>query len=216
MGKLSGLLSVFSPTDEQAMGRLQRQDDQAAFVQLVRHWEKPVFRLCARMTGDAHLAEDLKQEVFTRVFTRRKDFRGGFKFSTWLWRIALNLCYDELRKRGRHGECPLPEDWGEATPLLEPATEEPAPDACLAAAEECDLVRQALLQLPDTQRAALALRYCEGLKLRELAEVLEVPATTAASRVAAGLARLTQILEPTLGPTRGKPGAVASPSPSDL
>src|SRR6185503_17139373 len=100
-------------TDEQAMWRVQMQDDHRAFAHLVERWEAPILRLCARMTGDLHRGEDLKQEAFARVFVRRKGYRPPAKFSTWLWRIALNLCYDELRKRERHGECPLDEEWVE-------------------------------------------------------------------------------------------------------
>ena len=149
------------------------------------------------MTGDAHRGEDLKQETFARVFARRKDFRTDRKFSTWVWRIALNLCYDELRKLSRHGECSL--EGNEAEPVHEPASEEPSPDLRLEAQEECELVRQALLRLPEAQRSVLVLRYCEGLKLREISEILEIPETTASSRIAVGLARITRLLEPELG-----------------
>lgn len=185
--------------DEQAMWRLQMQNEHAAFVQLLERWEQPVLRLCARMIGDAHRAEDLKQETFARVFARCKDFRPDGKFSTWLWRIALNLCYDELRRRQRHGECPLEVNSpdGSSAPQ-EFAADEPGPDLCLAAQEESELVRQALLRLPENQRAALVLRYCEGLKLREIADVLEIPETTASSRIAVGLVQLTRLLEPEL------------------
>lgn len=185
--------------DEQAMWRLQMQNEHTAFVQLLERWEQPVLRLCARMVGDPHRAEDLKQETFARVFARRKEFRPNGKFSTWLWRIALNLCYDELRRRHRHGECPLEKDSPDATSApRELASEEPGPDLCLAAQEESELVRQALLRLPEHQRAALVLRYCEGLKLREIADVLEIPETTASSRIAVGLVQLTRFLEPEL------------------
>jgi RNA polymerase sigma-70 factor (ECF subfamily) len=186
--------------DEQAMWRVQMQNEHAAFVELLQRWEQPILRLCARMTGDLHRAEDLKQETFARVFARRKEFRPEGKFSTWLWRIALNLCYDELRRRQRHGECPLETDQVDAgSDVREVASEEPGPDFSLAAQEESELVRQALLRLPENQRAAVVLRYCEGLKLREIADVLEIPETTASSRIAVGLAQLTRMLEPELG-----------------
>ena len=198
MGKMSFLPSLFSMTDEQAMRRVQAQDDPAAFGRLVRRWEEPIVRLCARMTGDAHRGEDLKQEAFARVFARRKEYRPEAKFSTWLWRIALNLCYDELRKQRRHAEFPLEDRPDEPGGKAEPADEQLSPDWRLATAEECELVRCALLRLPETQRAALVLRYCEGLKLREISQILEIPETTAGSRVAAGLAQITRILEPQL------------------
>src|SRR5215472_8843481 len=95
------LRSFFGISDEQAMWRVQQADDEAAFALLVRRWEGPIQRLCERMTGDAHAAEDLAQETFVRVFAGRKEYQPDGKFSTWLWRIALNLCYDELRRRQR-------------------------------------------------------------------------------------------------------------------
>ncbi|HEX4264017.1 MAG TPA: sigma-70 family RNA polymerase sigma factor [Verrucomicrobiae bacterium] len=193
MGKLSDLFSI---TDEQAMWRVQAQDDHAAFARLVQRWELPILRLCERMTGDQ--GEDLKQETFARAFLKRKEFRGGCKFSTWLWRIALNLCYDELRKRQRRGEnCGGPES-EDGIDLPESASPELAPDLQVAAREECEVVRCALLRLPLTLQTALGLRYCEGLKVREIAEILEIPETTAGSRIAAGLEQISRILGPQL------------------
>lgn len=180
------------------MWRVQTQDDPQAFAQLVQRWEKPILRLCARMTGDTHRGEDLKQETFVRVFARRKNFRSDAKFSTWLWRIALNLCYDELRRtKRRSGNAPATEpDDGLAIPVEELASDEPGPDRRLVREEEEALVRQALLRLPEECRSVLVLRYCEGLKLREIEEILDVPKTTVCSRIALGLARLSRMLEP--------------------
>ena len=149
------------------------------------------------MTGNSQQGEDLKQETFARIFLRRKDFRQGGKFSTWLWRIALNLCYDELRKRRVHRESvPELEEGEEPRCVREPVSEEPSPDLRLAAQEEHEMVRCALLRLPEAQRAVLVLRYCEGLKLREIGDVLEIPESTASSRIAMGLAQITRLLEP--------------------
>jgi RNA polymerase sigma-70 factor (ECF subfamily) len=196
MGKLSFLLPLIPMTDEQAMWRVQTTDDNAAFSQLVQRWEQPILRLCARMTGNLHQAEDLKQEAFTRIFVRRKDFRQGYRFSTWLWRIALNLCYDELRKRQRHREFSIEDGVDDAGYGGEQASDEASPDSRLATREECELVRCALLRLPEAHRAVLVLRYCEGLKMREIADILEIPETTASSRIAVGLAQITRLLEP--------------------
>src|ERR1041384_6662789 len=103
----ASLRSLFAITDEQAMWRVQTQDDERAFAQLVRRWEGPIQRLATRVTGDAHRGQDLAQETFARVFAKRKDYQPSGRFSTWLWRISLNLCYDELRRRQRRGESSL-------------------------------------------------------------------------------------------------------------
>src|SRR5437870_8674420 len=158
MSKITFLSSLFSMTDEQAMGRVQAQDDPRAFARLVERWEEPICRLCARMTGDPHRGEDLKQDTFARVFEKRKSFRPTARFSTWLWRIALNLCYDELRRINRRGESPLVADENDGNGVGRLATELPAPDTQLAAQEEGELVRRALLQLPEIYRVVLVLR----------------------------------------------------------
>src|ERR1043166_6121877 len=121
--------SLFGGSDEQMMLRVKSHDDSEAFARLVTRWERPIQRLCARMTGDAHRAEDLAQTVFVRVFARRADWEPAGRFSTFLWRIALNLCHDELRRIRRRGECSLEaldEEAGSGLELL--AADEPAPD----------------------------------------------------------------------------------------
>jgi RNA polymerase sigma-70 factor (ECF subfamily) len=191
--------TLFSQTDEQAMWSVQMNDDHAAFARLVQRWEEPIFRLCARMMGNEHQAEDLRQETFARVYTHRREFRTDAKFSTWLWRIALNLCYDELRKRRRHGEYPLEDDsGGRIDSIREYAADEPSPDLQAVTQEENEIVRQALRRLPETGRTVLALRYGEGLKLREIADILETSEATVSYRIANALDQMTRILEPCL------------------
>src|SRR5262245_65771377 len=97
-GAFSTLSLLFCTTDEQAMLRVQAEDDHRAFAQLVTRWEEPIRRLCTRMVGDAHRGEDLKQETFAKLFARRKSYQATGRFSTFLWRVALNVCYDELRR----------------------------------------------------------------------------------------------------------------------
>jgi RNA polymerase sigma-70 factor (ECF subfamily) len=190
---------LFAITDEQAMWRVQTRDDPHAFARLVQRWQWPIRSLCARMTGDVHRGEDLAQETFARLFARRKDYQPTGKFSTYLWRIALNLCYDELRRVNRHGVTSLDADDGEAiSALKEFVAGEPGPDASLIERERADLVRQALLRLPETHRGVVALRHYEGLKFREIAEVLDIPEGTVKSRMAEGLSQLGRWLKPRL------------------
>lgn len=201
------------------MARVRARDDERAFAQLVRRWEGPIQRLCARMTGDVHRAEDLTQDAFLRVFSRRKDYQPTAKFSTWLWRIALNLCYDELRRRRRREEFPLEIGGGsgedaEVLPV-EVAGSDMAPDEALAGSERGEWVRRALMQLPEAQRAVLVLRHYEDLKFREIAEVLELPEGTVKSRTADALVRMSRLLEPMLADSRGqKPGTRGQPRES--
>jgi RNA polymerase sigma-70 factor (ECF subfamily) len=182
-------------TDEQAMWRVQMHDDHEAFGELVRRWEPPIRRLCIRMTGDEHRGEDLAQEALVRVFAKRTDYRQGGKFSTWLWRIALNLCHDEARRVNRRGEFPLEEDQDDGSRLR---AFEPNPAERLLEQERAEQVREALMTLPETHRAVLVLREYEGLKLREIAEALDIPEGTVKSRMAEALMRLERRLKPFL------------------
>jgi RNA polymerase sigma-70 factor, ECF subfamily len=195
----ASLRSLFAISDEQTMWRVRTQDDEGAFARLVRRWEGPIQRLCARMTGDAHRGEDLAQETFARVFAKRKEYQPNGKFSTWLWRIALNLCYDELRRRERRQESFLDDAGVEAIAALEAfVAPEPAPDKSLVEQERGELVRKALLKLPEVYRTVLVLRHYEDLKFREIAAVLDVPEGTVKSRMAEALTQMGRLLKPAL------------------
>lgn len=196
MRTLTSLSVLFSIPDEELMGRVQAENDYCAFTQLVERWEDPVWNLCARMTGDPHRGEDLKQEVFARLFEKRQDYEPSKRFSTWLWRIALNHCYDELRRHNRRSEVSGDENRAQASAVASKSIAvEPGPDAELVKKEEGEMVRAALLQLPEIYRAVLVLRHYEELKLREIAEVLKIPEGTVNSRLAEGYARMTRILD---------------------
>jgi RNA polymerase sigma-70 factor (ECF subfamily) len=147
----------------------------------------------------------LKQETFARLFARRKDYDPAQRFGTWLWRMALNVCYDELRRNYRHREIgrELLEPQGDT--LEECAAEGPGPDDNTAQLEEGELVRRALMQLPEIYRTVIVLRHYEDLKLARIAEILGIPEGTVNSRMAEALSRLSRLLKPQLS---GKPAAV--------
>jgi len=190
------LTSLFSASDEQMMWRVKMQDDSQAFARLVARWEKPIQRLCARMTGDAHRAEDLTQTAFARVFARRADWQPVGRFSTFLWRVALNLCHDDLRRTRRRGEFSLDAlDDEDGAGVENLAGDEPAPDAQADSHERGALVRQALLELAPHYREVVVLRHYQGLKFREIGEVLGIPEGTVKSRMAEALGQLHRLLK---------------------
>lgn len=203
MGKLdfSALSLLFSRTDEETMWRVKIEDDHRAFAQLVERWEEPIRRLCTRMTGDEHRGQDLKQETFSRLYQKRQTYEPVGRFSTYLWRIALNVCYDDLRRVNRRKEFIPANDNDEATIEEFPDAEE-APDSQAANADEAELVRRALIRLPEHYRTVLVLRHYEGLKIIKIAEILQIPIGTVNSRLSEGLARLSRMLEPQLGHER--------------
>jgi RNA polymerase sigma-70 factor (ECF subfamily) len=195
--RLPALLAL---TDQAAMDRVQRSGDAGAFALLLRRWRPRIHRLCLRMTGDEHLAEDLAQETFARLFARRRHYRGEAPLGTYLWRTALNLCTDERRRLAR-------EPAWRADPA-EPATgglgslvgRTSSPYEAAARSEREAIVRKALADLPEHYRSVVVLRHYEGLKFREIADVLAIPQGTVKSRMAEALTRLEHSLRDAVGP----------------
>ncbi len=181
-------------TDEELMAAAQRGDE-GAFTRLVERWRVAVWRLCTRMTGDAHRGEELAQEAFARLFGARATYRSRARFSTYLWRIAVNLCHDERRRVERRKEEPVSPAAFDAAPSATGAGSEPI-DRVMVAEEQAALVRSALARLPESHRAMVVLRHYEGLKFREIAEVLDIPEGTVKSRMAHSLTELARHLKP--------------------
>ncbi len=191
--------ALFSSPDEQAMWRVKMDDDPEAFAELVQRWQKPIQNLCTRMVGDSHRGEDLTQETFARLFAKRKSYEARSKLSTFLWRIALNICYDELRRLRRRGETPLEaaaSGGDDDLPTIDIEADGPGPHDDLVGQERAAAVRDALQRIGEPYRAVLVLRHYEGLKFREIADVLEIPEGTVKSRMAEGLSQLQKILHP--------------------
>jgi len=192
-----------SMTDEQAMRDVQQHGDHAAFARLVERWEAPIRRLATRMTGDAHRGEDLAQETFARVFANRHQFDPQRKFSTWLWQIALNVCRAESRRLMRIAL--------DSDSIDHQHAQHGSPEKSLIDSERVALVRSALARLEESQRIVVILREYEGLKFREIAEVLQTPEGTVKSRMADALAQLGRALAPAIsGENRRAPRAVCA------
>jgi RNA polymerase sigma-70 factor (ECF subfamily) len=193
-------------SDEQAMRHVQASGDPRAFGQLLSRWDAPIRRLCIRMTGDEHRGEDLAQEAFARVFAHREQFDASRRFSTWLWRIAINLCHEEARRAGRRGEVPM--SIGGDEPMQFPCPERAPPDRAQAS-EGAERVRLAMAKLPDSHRAVVVLREYEGLKFREISEVLGVPEGTVKWHMSEALNQLRRELK-SMGPEGVMPAIPAS------
>jgi RNA polymerase sigma-70 factor (ECF subfamily) len=182
-------------SDEALMLQLQT-DDLCSFDTLVRRWEKPLLNYCYRMVNDIALAEDLRQEVFLRIYRSAKTYRATAQFSTWLYRIATNLCLDTLAKQKRRKEAPIAaylesksENFDER--FIDPSE---APDTVVLKKEMESQVRSALARLPENQRIVVIMRHYHDLKFHEIAEILERPISTIKSRMAAGIECLNRML----------------------
>ncbi len=176
-----------------------KEGDQTAFNLLVWRWEKPLFNFTYKYVGDAHLAQDLVQETFVRVLRSIQGYEHRGAFSTWLYRIAVNLCKDHLRKRripmvSLHDYYTTPS--GERVYVQERvADQRAASDEAVAAARRKELVRRLLAGLPDEQRIVILMKEYQGLKFREIAEVLDEPEGTVKARLYRGLRTMREQLE---------------------
>ncbi len=167
-------------SDDADLIRRWQHGDGSAFEELVRRWQQPVARFVQRLTGRADLVADLCQEVFLRVFQAAPRDRESGSFRTWLYRIALNVTRDALRRR--RSLAPLDG--------VEPFDRAASGDAICEHRELAGLVEQAVAELPEPLRLVLTLRHDGGLSFEEIARLTETPASTVKSRFAAALARL--------------------------
>lgn len=149
------------PSSTELMARLAK-GDMAALGDIVSRHQDNVLSLSYRVLGDWHRAEDVAQETFLRVHRAAKHYRPKAKFTTWLYRIVVNLCFDEQRKRAKA-----------AAPLENVGSEILAESDCNVAEKKelAELVRTAVNELPERQRLAVILHRYDGLSHGEISEV---------------------------------------------
>jgi RNA polymerase sigma-70 factor (ECF subfamily) len=161
------------------------QGDRRAFEALIRLHEDRVFAICMGVIRSRDLALEATQETFITLYRKLDRFDGKSAFSTWLYRVTTNTCYDVLRRAKRHLAEPLPE-------YHDPADSGAQDD--LDAVELRPDLRDALAAIPEEFRAAVVLSDLEGLPVAEVAEILEVPPGTVKSRVFRGRRLLAEFL----------------------
>jgi RNA polymerase sigma-70 factor (ECF subfamily) len=176
-----------------------RQGDPGAFNLLVWRWEKPLYNFIWKYVGDATLAEDLVQDTFLRVLRSIRRYSHQGSLSTWLYRIAINLCKDHL-KRKRLPMVSLHDYYttasGDRIHVQDRIADEGAvTDREMHAEERAELVRRLLGSLPEEERAVILLKEYQELTFREIAEVLGVPEGTVKSRLYHGLRSMRTSLE---------------------
>ena len=180
-------------TDEQLVA-LAAGGDTGAFNQLVVRWERPIFALAYRTLGREEDARDVCQEAFLRAFRAIKGFKRQAKFSSWLYRIALNLCRDWIRKERRVTVVQASDDLESETR----ATLDPRQDSVEEIVTRRDLgraVERVMATLPDEQRATIVLKEYHGLTFQEIADLQKCPLSTVKTRLYQGLGVLRQQLD---------------------
>ncbi|MFO7292106.1 MAG: RNA polymerase sigma factor SigM [Actinomycetes bacterium] len=159
--------------------------DRAAFDELMRRHEDRVFAICLRIVRDREVALDTVQDTFLTVFRKAGQFRGESQFSTWLYRVAVNTCYDHLRRRKRRPTEPLPEGF-------EPPDRHV--DSALSSVELRPDLTTALASLSEEFRTTLVLADVEGFPIGEVARILDVAEGTVKSRLHRARKELARIL----------------------
>jgi RNA polymerase sigma-70 factor (ECF subfamily) len=163
-------------TDVQLMLDVKAGDEQS-FEVLLRKYRTPVINFLYRMVRDSATAEDLAQEVFLRVYRARQEYAPSAKFTTWMFRIATNLALNALRdNRYRQLEISLdqPVETNESEqPALEVADSTPSAEQQLVARTRTEMIRNAIIVLPEKQRAAVLLHKYQELDYGEIAKILE-------------------------------------------
>ncbi len=179
-------------TDEELVAKSIRGDADS-FNELVLRWERPIYALAYRTIGREEDARDVCQETFLRAFRALPGFRGQAKFSSWLYRIALNLCRDWIRRERRAPVMQPPEE----VDLIEmAAAAEPSEsiENLVARKNLTRLVEKAMALLPEEQRTAIVLKEYHGLTFQEIAELVGCPLSTVKTRLYQGLVVLRREL----------------------
>lgn len=189
--------------DTRLIDRLVARDERA-FNELVRSYEGRIVRLLTRMVGNEEEAKDLAQDVFVQVFKAIGSFRGDSKFSTWLYRIAVNLCKNRVKYlRVRHTN-----EQDELDSVAEGsfASGRPAgggglgrPDEQMAGKQVERIVQLAIQELEPSFRECLVLRDVEELSYEEIEQITGLPAGTVKSRIHRARATLREKVERELG-----------------
>lgn len=180
-------------TDEELVER-SIGGDLDSFNQLVTRWERPIYALAYRVLGREEDARDVAQEAFLRAFRALPGFKGQAKFSSWLYRITLNLCRDWIRRRNRSRELQAPE----GVDVIELAAEQGPTESVEDLVTRKDLSRRvavAMQALSEDQRTTIVLKEYEGLTFQEISDLLGVPLSTVKTRLYQGLTVLRRELE---------------------
>ncbi|MDQ0157490.1 RNA polymerase sigma factor SigW [Robertmurraya andreesenii] len=169
--------------------------DQNAYAEIVELYKDKVFQLCYRMLGNRHEAEDMAQEAFIRAYVNIASFNINLKFSTWLYRIATNLCIDRIRKKKPDFYLDAEVSGTDGLTMYSQIPSDTAlPEEEVESMELQDIIQREISRLPEKYRSVIVLKYIEELSLNEISEILDMPLGTVKTRIHRGREALRQQL----------------------
>lgn len=161
--------------------------DQSAFSDIVNLYQHKLYQVCFRMLGNKQEAEDIAQEAFVRAYINLHTYDQKRKFSTWLYRIATNLCIDRIRKKKPDYYLDAEVAGTDGLDMYSHiASTEKLPDETVEQMELQDRIQYEISRLPDKYRAVIVLKYIEDLSLQEISEILDLPLGTVKTRIHRG------------------------------
>jgi RNA polymerase sigma-70 factor, ECF subfamily len=172
-------------SDEMALVRAAKQGDVSAFEQLVKRYDRNIFRIAQHITQNREDAEDVVQDAFLKAYENLEQFQGNSKFYTWLVRIAVNESLMKLRRRKTSKTVSMDEDveTEEGSMPREFADWSPNPEQQFGQSELGDILRKTIQGLPSGFRTVFVLRDVEGLSTEETAEMLDLSIPAVKSRL---------------------------------
>ncbi len=182
----------FETLDDGALAQQARSGDRQALEDLLRSHSKKIHAVCSRMCGSRGEADDAAQEALISIVRGIGSFDGRAAVSSWIYRITVNACLDELRRRRRR---PEPVDLDELPTERVPTSGQPSPSDMALHSETRRELRAALALLPEEFRVAVVLRDVADLDYSTIADITEVPVGTVRSRIARGRGRLADVFD---------------------
>lgn len=166
--------------------------DGGSFGELVQRWESRIFGFIRRYVGNTEEARDLTQDTFSKAYQNIQRLSDPARFSSWLYKIALNECRMRFRRLKGNQQVSI-DDFTHRVDALEGT--HPGPEKVLARKERAEQLHRAFERLPNEQKEVILMKEYQGLRFHEISEVLGIPLSTAKSRMYLGLKTLKKLLE---------------------
>jgi RNA polymerase sigma-70 factor (ECF subfamily) len=187
---------VMEQTDA-ALIRSTLRGETASYNTLVKRYQRQVYNLAYRMLGNADDAGDLVQDTFLRAYGALSSFRQDAVFLTWLYKIASNLCIDQMRSRKSRGALSLDVELEEGREPM--ADRSSSPEDTVIRGAVSDIVQQMVMTLPRKYRIVVVMRHLQGMSIEEIAEQLNLPSGTVKTHLFRAREMLRERLQPVLG-----------------